>query len=743
MRTLLRQFCESLEASLRPLLGPIAKTTESLEKGPEDAPIRRLLPGLQDIRHALGGLTEKVGTQQSYVACFGPLKSGKSTLLNALAGAWVSEVTALPAYPCMVFVRHAEQPEIKVTRYDGTTAVYKDPAALRAALEAAHTELAARVRARGDDAETFDPQVHYPQAIRRVDVGLPAPQLQRSGAVLVDSPGLFVKMRFGYDRMTKDFKRSAATAMFVVKTDNLFLEQVFDEFSRLLELFSKVFLVVNLDSNKQDLRPDGTLEPSLEKHDPKRIVEAFRSLSMDAPLRAAVEDGRLAIYPIDLQRAASTRLRAQAAKGGFGGATTTAAPAAMQGGVMQGAGGGAKPATAAPLSTASAATATATTATPDFDVFVRDLETYINSSEYLHAFMGDSLRQGDTLLREVELLTSMAPVREMQTRVGALKADRDETKKAVDRLAKAASFDWPGAFSGLRAKLDAAVKDKAAAVRGKSVDALGGVLDRWMSSDKGIASLVDGDAQKLFRSSVEEAAPVVAAALKDAARAAGAGGQIPYELRDGLADLGISIDEHARKALDAVDPLKAAASALAEKPAISLADVPVRKSFLDWILFRSKAAIRRRLFGTKEAPTATITPEAKAKTLGAPGREALKKALVAQLDAWFPKVLDTMTKAAADGYAPRLVDGVRGEVKTLLAEGEKQLAETDRRLKDFGRLADDVGALQGAMREGLKVVDALTKKWAETDPDLLLRPIEQAAEPDEDAPRPRKKSATR
>ena len=714
MRTLLRQFCESLEASLRPLLTPIAKTTESLEKGADDSPIRRLLPGLQDIRHALGGLTEKVGSQQSYVACFGPLKSGKSTLLNALAGAWVSEVTALPAYPCMVFVRHAEKPEIKVTRYDATSVLYPDPAALRAALESAHTELAGRVRARGDDAETFDPQVDYPQAIRRVDVGLPAPQLQRSGAVLVDSPGLFVKMRFGYDRMTKDFKRSAATAMFVVKTDNLFLEQVFDEFSKLLDLFSKVFLVVNLDSSKRDLRPDGSLEASLEKADPKRIVEAFRSLSMDAPLRAAVEDGRLAIYPVDLQRAASVRLRSQAARSAGDGAAA-----------------------------AGKAGSAVTSETPDFDAFVTDLEAYINSSEYLHAFMGDSLRQGETLLREVELLTSMTPVREMQARVSALRGERDETKKAVDRLGTAAALDWAAAFSGVRGRVEAAVKEKASAIRGKTADALGGALDRWMASDRNFGSLVDDDAHKLFRSAVEEAAPVVAAAVRDASRAAGAGGQVPFDVRDGLSDLGVSIDDHAKRALEGVDPLKSASSALAEKPAISLDAIPVRKTFLDWLLFRSRAAIRRRLFGTREAPTRAIAPEAKAKTLGAAGKDALRAAFTQQLDTWLPKTVDTMTRSASDGYAGRVVEGVRGEVKAILADGTKQLAEVDRKLSNFGRIVDDVASLQSAMREGLKVVDALTKKWAETDPDLLLRPIGMAAEADEDAPRPRKKSASR
>ena len=102
-----------------------------------------------------------------------------------------------------------------------------------------------------------------------------------------------------------------------------------------------------------------------------------------------------------------------------------------------------------------------------------------------------------------------------------------------------------------------------------------------------------------------------------------------------------------------------------------------------------------------------------------------------------------MTKSASEGYAVRVVDGVKTEVKTLASEGTKQLTEIDRRLSNFGRIVDDVASLQSAMRGGLKVVDSLTKKWAETDPDLLLRPIEMAAEIDEDAPRPRKKPAPR
>ena len=118
-------------------------------------------------------------------------------------------------------------------------------------------------------------------------------------------------MKFGYDQMTREFRDTASCAIFVVKTDNLFLEQVFEEFQSLLELFSRIFLVVNVDTTKMDLRPDGSLAPSLEREDPVRVIEAFETLAMSAPLKNAVDEGRLRIYPVDLLRAASTRLQSQ------------------------------------------------------------------------------------------------------------------------------------------------------------------------------------------------------------------------------------------------------------------------------------------------------------------------------------------------------------------------------------------------------------------------------------------------
>nr|MBO2514943.1 hypothetical protein [Gammaproteobacteria bacterium] len=223
MRTVLSEFCESFDAGVRPILEPVQHAAEALAAAPEDVPAKRALPTLRDLRHQLQQLIDKVAAQQAYVLIFGPIKSGKSTFMNALSAAYVSEVTCLPAYPCMVYVSHSDEPVFKVTRYDGRESTFTNREALREAVAEGHYQLMRRLREAELAGETFDPAVHMPDAIRKIDIKLDIPDLAQSGAVLVDTPGLYTRMKFGYDRMTRDFRNAAACAIFVVKTDNLFL----------------------------------------------------------------------------------------------------------------------------------------------------------------------------------------------------------------------------------------------------------------------------------------------------------------------------------------------------------------------------------------------------------------------------------------------------------------------------------------------------------------------------------------
>jgi hypothetical protein len=709
MRTLLTQFCEQFEAISRPLLEPLTQAVDALSVAPFDLPARRILPGLRDVRQQFDSLVDKVAGQHSYVLIFGPLKSGKSTLMNAVAAAYVSEVTCLPAYPCMVYVTHKDSRELKVTRYDGQSSYYTDPTALRKALARAHSELAEKIRARGDGEETFDPAVHFPEAIRRVDVGLPAGQLGRSGAVMVDTPGLYARMRFGYDRMTREFRNSAACAVFVVKTDNLFLEQVFEEFGRLLDLFSRVFLVVNLDSTKRDLLPDGTLSPSLEKDDPSKVIETFERLSMDAPLRQAYLEGKLKIYPVDLLRAANYRLLAAAAEAGANTAGKADAGKADAG------------KSDAPSPEASRSK------TADFDKFRDDLTTYLNSNEYLRSFLGDSLKHADALLRETGLLCDMGPVRDMTSRVSTLRIDRETAKKTVTRVTTAQALDWKAAFAGLRTRIADGTKGRCKEIRDKTADAVGGVLERWFQSDKGLPALAD-DTGALFASSLKEAGPVVSGSLKDCVAAGSAGARIPFEVTQTLADLDVSLEGIARTALDKVNPL---AGLSVQKPTIDIDAMPVRRSFLDWLFFHSPSRIRRELFGTIEAPNTSIPVAAKAKRLGSASREAMRTTLLAHLDGFFSRAVDGMVDRSLETYAPAVIAGVSPEIAARKQEAEETFSDAERRLAEVANVVDSLTRLRRAMDYGVTAVDTLTKRHAETDPALLNRPIESATEPDD------------
>ena len=309
MKNEISKFCESCLTSLQPLPEAVNRAVEDLEKAGDEKLAEKPLAALNDIRARLRSLVEKLENQNAYLLIFGPLKSGKSTLMNAISGSYVSEVTSLPGYPCLVFVRHAEEARFSVTRYNGRESVFSDSNVLHSVVADGHHALAEQMLLAEKRGVDFDPRTQFSEAIRRIDIKAPVRSLAESSTVLVDTPGLYSRMNFGYDMLTREFRDTAACAVFVVKTDNLFLEQVFAEFNQLLDLFSRIFLVINVDSHKRDLQPDGSLKPSAESEHPESIIEAFKTLSMAGPLRRAYEENRVRIHAVDLMSAASAMLR--------------------------------------------------------------------------------------------------------------------------------------------------------------------------------------------------------------------------------------------------------------------------------------------------------------------------------------------------------------------------------------------------------------------------------------------------
>lgn len=578
MPTQLGAYCQRFDAMVRPVFAPLERALTVLAATAADVPGKALHGPLRELRHQLQALCDKVQEQHAYVLLFGPLKSGKSTLINALAGAYVSEVSSLPAYPCLVFVGAGPRREHVATRYDGTTQTWTNAQEFVRDLGAAHVELVVALRQAEQKGLAFEPAERFPQAIRRVDVRVPNSALAATGAVLVDTPGLYTRMRFGYDRLTREFRNAAACAVFVVRSDTLFLEQAFAEFHQLLDHFSRVFLVVNVDSSKRDLSPDGKLVPSLEQTQPERVLDAFEALAMTPQLQEALADGRLRLCACDLQRAASWSL--QRAEG-------SPAPA-------------------------------------DFAAFEADLRGFLGSAEYLAAFLRDSLQRARSLLSEAGILLAGADMQRLRQRL----AEHDErvgwTCGEEQQWLAALAIDLVPVFAPITAEVAAAAASAARDAGARLLSGLGAATDTWFLSGDSLQTLQREHWQPLVRAYRTAAATAGRAAVAAALSQPQCNLALPAGVGEVLRRAGV--DAHA-VLLRALDRLGEVAWADADNVPIDVAAIPLRRTLADLLAFRSGARMRERTFGPSAAPDARIPAAEKSARLGEASRLHLHQCL--------------------------------------------------------------------------------------------------------------------
>jgi energy-coupling factor transporter ATP-binding protein EcfA2 len=621
MKTEISRFSDDCLKILESLPPALDAAADHFEKSGDPALFRLPLTKLNDVRAHLRSLVEKLGSQQAYLLIFGPLKSGKSTLMNAISGAYVSEVTSLPGYPCLVFVRHAESPRFSATRYNGRESVFANGRALKEVIADSHHALARQIREAEDRGIAFDPRTHFSEAIRRVDVNLPVPILAESGTVLVDTPGLYSRMNFGYDVMTREFRDSAACAVFVVKTDNLFFEQVFAEFNQLLDIFSRIFIVINVDSSKRDLLPDGTLRPSAESSHPDRVIEAFKTLSMAGPLRKAYEEKRVRLHAVDLLSAASALLS-------YNGHSSPDENPQKEA----------------------------------FDGFHRDLTEYLNSTDYTTEFIRDSLRQGHTLCAEARNIfegDEISRVHKEQTELEKQLRDFNDRIATVDRLLK---VDWDTAFELTRA--DAARRGKdaipaRAIVLWKEMRA---ALERWYAGNDSLRALVDDYWSPLLIAAGQDLAKEAAAHLRSAVATPLGGAEPAAAVMADVHEVGFSFQKAAQAAISALGASEIEAP---YRASIKADAIPVRKSLGDSIFFRSEAAVRSRLFG--EQLDQKMTAAEKQQRLA----EASREVILRQMEEIVRQKLPSLPVS----YSERLMADYVAKFRAAVSESLRELRD--------------------------------------------------------------------
>ncbi len=703
MKTVLSQFSAGFQEAVHTLDAPLEHALWCLREAPESTAVRGILPDLEDAAHRFQRLQKRVADQQAYVLIFGPLKSGKSTLMNALAGSYVSEVTALPAYPCMVFVGHSGARNFTMTRYNGESQTFSDLDGLRVVLNWAHAELAGKIRETEQREVAFDPAAHFPEAVKRVDVRVPAKHLENSGAVLVDTPGLYTRMKFGYDQMTREFRDTAACAIFVVKTDNLFLEQVFEEFQDLLKLFSRVFLVVNLDTTKRDLRPDGTLGPSLEREKPGRIIEAFEDLVMTAPIQAAEEEGRLKIYPIDLLRAASCALLGREEDSGDREEKDFAARQAAR-----------------------------------FQAFSQDLVDYLDSNEHLTAFLGDSLRQLRFLMEGFTSLTGSQPVRDMEEETSALEGEKTGTELLAASVRRLSRFDWKPALAPLRKDLLSGTTLLARKLARAAREELKQAVADWFQTKDSFEALALDSLEPIAETFRATVARATLDTLRRLASGHLGGVRVPPPQEKDLEAAGLQLQGLAERILASLAPYQGFQPASFP---LRPESVPVRKSLLDWLFFRSRARVRLRLFGSPENPGKSIPPSRKSGRLGAAGREAIETQAAQLFLQLVRRTLDESTRGLHKAFTAAMLRRIQEHLSREERATAAALEGIQSRLAILGTLRAALEELRSALERTLPEVDSLSRQFLGTERETGVPAAEEGASPPEEKTSPEELAA--
>jgi hypothetical protein len=533
-----------------------------------------------------------------------------------------------------------------------------------------HIALADQIRIAEERNGDFDPRRDFSEAIRRVDVKLPVESLAESSTVLVDTPGLYSRMNFGYDVLTREFRDSAACAVFVVKTDNLYLEQVFAEFNQLLGLFSRIFLVINVDSSKRDLQPDGTLQPSTESRNPQQIIEAFKTLSMAGPLRQAYEARRLRIHAVDLLSAASVYLTSN----GNG-----------NGSSVNGHGNGAH--------------------TPDstdekqreaFDAFLEDLTDYLNSSDYTREFIRDSLRQGSNLCAEVREVAEGSELKDLLEKQAQLGEDMKVLHEKVEITDRLLAVDWQATFEQTRGQsaktIERTATERALTLKKEMSEA----LDQWYAAEDSLQSLPERHLNPLLAMAGRSLADETRSRLRMLFGGPLGGSEPAAAVMSDLHAIDFNLGLIGLAALPALDVQESTA---AYQMAVQEEHIPVKKSFSDWLLFRGVATVRRRLFG--EQKEQTIAPELKQKRLPDTARVAFLQMIDGAVSAKFPTLPSKYAASLATTYVAKFRDAVLTELRQ---RRDQFAADYDNRKGPFEAINAIVDSMKELTEQSSKVV---------------------------------------
>jgi hypothetical protein len=549
---------------------------------------------------------------------------------------------------------------------------------------------------------------------------------------------------------------------------------VFEEFNELLDLFSRIFIVVNIDTNKRDLESDGSLQPSLESKSPGEVIRAFESLVMSAPLRRAQQQGRLKIYPIDLLNSASAAMK-----------RAMEVPHEDESPVAENVAAEVSP-VAAEVAEASPEAADAEVATEESadadDGGVSAAEAAVQAASEQQPLpvvppisVGPPVvwaPAGSTLPVISEPDGDAAAAPDVKTSVmPASWAEHPETSFALflrDLTDYLNSSDYLQEFMGdallMGTNLSSEVQGHCSQKATEALETCQRVLEAELGDTEARLAAVEKlaalDVQASFipirdelRKHAEEVSKAAAlearqkalrqledwfatddsvAALQGnwAALVRTCGKRVSSECHSKLRSLmssplgGIRIDENQRASMvglyELLGPAVESARATLGEVEPTLQTVPfqiepehlkVRKSLWDWLAFRSLAAVRRRIFGKPEALDHEVPASIKDKRLGEEGRLALEERILSEFSQQFPSEAVRVSESLLARYVETLGKELGDKLRAGKDKYTARWAELTQRIKDNLATRQTLDALSGDAAGVLVEIEKLRRKY--------------------------------
>lgn len=644
-RSRLGTFANEFEHVVRPFLSSLGRAVEGLNGEGGELLAREVLLGLLHARERLQALSAEVADRRGAIFVAGPAKSGKSTLVNALAGASVTKVTALPTYPALTTLRFSPTLGAVVDTYAGEVETYDDAAATRERLRRAEARLAQVVRDVEEAGQSFDPERHAPTGLRRIRVGLPADALARTGIALHEVPA---DRRFGIGRsgFFDDFRGTPAAAVVVLRPADLFARPLFPELGALVERCGSVFVVVNTDGAARRLEPDGSL---VEEVGPDELREAF-ARTAEGVWQRAFARGRLHVTAIDLLAAARVR---------FGAAEPTGDEARA------------------------------------LAELTRELTRHLDDASATRTFCAESLRSSTALTERVAGLCQASSILDIRDRLGERKDERTEAlrqKDAMDRLGRLEPRAWDGggAFAGVQDGIVQAVRGRSAHHYEALSHAIADRLGAWFASDDGLDDLVRQGVGPLFRTAEREIAALAKAELARLTRREGLAKDLPTGIGNDLDAACIRLEDLSRAAVEAVDVVPA----LPPIPApLRMDDVPVRKTWSDRLLVRRMPTVRKRSLDAPDLPG-----EWKASRLEEGARERLQDVLDERAVRFIAERGDQICRSTMDAFFAGLTQELGAKLALRRERFDPRLSDLEASVRELEGVRDQIADLERASK---------------------------------------------